>query len=116
MAVIVFPSLLAAAFNSAAINAGSSSSLSRSGGINNVKPLRRWKRSSRNFSWTTLSRSEQFVAQIMRALDLSIRSRANRSNSRSEEHTSELQSRFDLVCRLLLEKKKKKKTYYIQTY
>src|SRR5207249_5699380 len=28
--------------------------------------------------------------------------------SRSEEHTSELQSRFDLVCRLLLEKKKDK--------
>src|SRR5699024_12229097 len=27
--------------------------------------------------------------------------------SRSEEHTSELQSRFDLVCRLLLEKKKR---------
>src|SRR5699024_12188212 len=26
-------------------------------------------------------------------------------NTRSEEHTSELQSRFDLVCRLLLEKK-----------
>ena len=29
--------------------------------------------------------------------------------NRSEEHTSELQSRFDLVCRLLLEKKKKRK-------
>src|SRR5699024_12702803 len=29
-----------------------------------------------------------------------------RRPSRSEEHTSELQSRFDLVCRLLLEKKK----------
>src|SRR5699024_11354582 len=29
---------------------------------------------------------------------------------RSEEHTSELQSRFDLVCRLLLEKKKTKTT------
>src|SRR5699024_11464820 len=28
---------------------------------------------------------------------------------RSEEHTSELQSRFDLVCRLLLEKKKQKR-------
>src|SRR5437868_8102379 len=28
-------------------------------------------------------------------------------NKRSEEHTSELQSRFDLVCRLLLEKKNK---------
>src|SRR5687768_18306065 len=31
------------------------------------------------------------------------------SRSRSEEHTSELQSRLHLVCRLLLEKKKKKK-------
>src|SRR2546422_7191091 len=31
------------------------------------------------------------------------------SVSRSEEHTSELQSRLHLVCRLLLEKKKKKK-------
>src|SRR5207247_10065962 len=30
-----------------------------------------------------------------------------RQNTRSEEHTSELQSRVDLVCRLLLEKKKK---------
>src|SRR5690349_23369262 len=41
---------------------------------------------------------------------------------RSEEHTSELQSRRDLVCRLLLEKKKKQITYrflmtrYIQIY
>src|SRR5437660_1533389 len=31
---------------------------------------------------------------------------------RSEEHTSELQSRGHLVCRLLLEKKKKEKTYH----
>src|SRR2546421_9648449 len=39
---------------------------------------------------------------------------------RSEEHTSELQSRSDLVCRLLLEKKKKKnitgKTYTSNIY
>src|SRR5438105_12192009 len=43
------------------------------------------------------------------------RSRARRG--RSEEHTSELQSRVDLVCRLLLEKKKKKKreNKYIST-
>src|SRR5690349_11048437 len=34
---------------------------------------------------------------------------AAQPRSRSEEHTSELQSRRDLVCRLLLEKKKKKK-------
>src|SRR5690625_6240906 len=33
-------------------------------------------------------------------------SRASSSNRRSEEHTSELQSRGHLVCRLLLEKKK----------
>src|SRR5437868_11953919 len=32
-------------------------------------------------------------------------------NERSEEHTSELQSRFDLVCRLLLEKKKYNNIY-----
>src|SRR5690554_7479588 len=40
-----------------------------------------------------------------------VRRRRIRSVSpRSEEHTSELQSRPHLVCRLLLEKKKKKKT------
>src|SRR2546429_5334448 len=33
-------------------------------------------------------------------------------DSRSEEHTSELQSRLHLVCRLLLEKKKKHNTLY----
>src|SRR5699024_11899899 len=36
--------------------------------------------------------------------------RVRKANHRSEEHTSELQSRFDLVCRLLLEKKKTKTT------
>src|SRR5437867_13120408 len=34
---------------------------------------------------------------------------ADEMKQRSEEHTSELQSPYDLVCRLLLEKKKKKK-------
>src|SRR5438105_8897452 len=34
---------------------------------------------------------------------------AQAAQQRSEEHTSELQSRVDLVCRLLLEKKKKNK-------
>src|SRR5438094_1473456 len=33
---------------------------------------------------------------------------ASPARTRSEEHTSELQSPYDLVCRLLLEKKKKK--------
>src|SRR5699024_12201620 len=36
------------------------------------------------------------------------------SQPRSEEHTSELQSRFDIECRLLLEKKKTRDTKRIQ--
>src|SRR5690606_41110052 len=42
--------------------------------------------------------------------------RADRSRAgRSEEHTSELQSRENLVCRLLLEKKKIKKLYFLSS-
>src|SRR2546430_5772940 len=39
-----------------------------------------------------------------------------RSAERSEEHTSELQSQSNLVCRLLLEKKKKKQCTQILTH
>src|SRR5699024_12882695 len=39
-------------------------------------------------------------------VNLCIKRDFGNENNRSEEHTSELQSRFDLVCRLLLEKKK----------
>src|SRR2546427_10571545 len=38
-----------------------------------------------------------------------------KTNERSEEHTSELQSQSNLVCRLLLEKKKKKKNEHTRT-
>src|SRR5256885_5405560 len=38
----------------------------------------------------------------------------NRTEARSEEHTSELQSPCNLVCRLLLEKKKNKKGTHIK--
>src|SRR5699024_7979199 len=48
------------------------------------------------------SRSTSIAAQK----GLLIRNRIPLTDLRSEEHTSELQSRFDLVCRLLLEKKK----------
>src|SRR5260221_2369873 len=40
------------------------------------------------------------------------RRRYRHPSTRSEEHTSELQSHSDLVCRLLLEKKKKKKSMH----
>src|SRR2546421_1688982 len=42
-----------------------------------------------------------------RAAPLPARARVAEAGIRSEEHTSELQSRSDLVCRLLLEKKKR---------
>src|SRR5436309_10738388 len=60
------------------------------------------------FPYTTLFRST--VAPCL-ATPPSVASMIDRprSPSRSEEHTSELQSRENLVCRLLLEKKKKKK-------
>src|SRR5438067_8607234 len=44
------------------------------------------------------------LEDVVRAIDA-----VARGEHRSEEHTSELQSRFDLVCRLLLEKKKNKR-------
>src|SRR5437867_10454522 len=43
------------------------------------------------------------------------RARSRARPGRSEEHTSELQSPYDLVCRLLLEKKKEKKLELLTT-
>src|SRR5260370_14341129 len=61
------------------------------------------------FPYTTLFRSgedprQQFAAQAANAVTVADLVTA----FRSEEHTSELQSHLNLVCRLLLEKKKKK--------
>src|SRR5207253_10883155 len=47
--------------------------------------------------------------KILRGLSAQLTGAVLPDGSRSEEHTSELQSRGHLVCRLLLEKKKKKK-------
>src|SRR5207249_8581122 len=65
------------------------------------------------FPYTTLFRSlrqnilEEVAAAGAGAVAAAQRSRCHRApaHARSEEHTSELQSRFELVCRLLLEKK-----------
>src|SRR2546429_6490975 len=55
---------------------------------------------------TTLPESEEDVRQALTDIAHLVRyERAWRTSSRSEEHTSELQSRLHLVCRLLLEKK-----------
>src|SRR5699024_12122459 len=45
-----------------------------------------------------------YLSETLQSIQTEIKSEIK---ARSEEHTSELQSRFDLVCRLLLEKKKK---------
>src|SRR5215469_7367974 len=69
--------------------------------------MRRRPPRSTLFPYTTLFRSERRNAPANPSR-ISARSRVPiMPASRSEEHTSELQSRRDLVCRLLLEKKKK---------
>src|SRR2546422_5907959 len=81
------------------------------------------------FPYTTLFRSRKYphlFGARRRLRKKSKRKTAHRESSkinktflsdcdkfRSEEHTSELQSRLHLVCRLLLEKKKKKKNYIL---
>src|SRR5207253_2931388 len=47
-----------------------------------------------------------FIGKVAASLNTASASSLSRSQGRSEEHTSELQSRGHLVCRLLLEKKK----------
>src|SRR5256885_13327064 len=73
------------------------------------------------FPYTTLFRSETIVsgtAAPHKSLRLTILSFSRQiilpADHRSEEHTSELQSPCNLVCRLLLEKKKKKFTLHLQ--
>src|SRR2546430_4220560 len=66
------------------------------------------------FPYTTLFRSLERKRQELRDFGAAQRPTAERASElrqlgvRSEEHTSELQSQSNLVCRLLLEKKKKK--------
>src|SRR5690349_23252055 len=62
------------------------------------------------FPYTTLFRSRGCSKPSANTSALNPGGIFSSAPSRSEEHTSELQSRRDLVCRLLLEKKKKKKT------
>src|SRR2546430_5686747 len=66
------------------------------------------------FPYTTLFRSDVDFAGLAFGISEQLgdrvrrRRRIRQQDTRSEEHTSELQSQSNLVCRLLLEKKKKK--------
>src|SRR2546422_1839660 len=53
------------------------------------------------------TRTADIVGSILGVLTLTPYHYWKKTHARSEEHTSELQSRLHLVCRLLLEKKKK---------
>src|SRR5260221_7238649 len=57
-------------------------------------------------SWTASSAYRRPRRATLPLSPLALQRRSWRPPSRSEEHTSELQSHSDLVCRLLLEKKK----------
>src|SRR5256885_5619390 len=58
------------------------------------------------FPYTTLSDLSSRRHAAPRCCSISTMRKASRQGPRSEEHTSELQSPCNLVCRLLLEKKK----------
>src|SRR5947207_9890410 len=67
-----------------------------------LRPARR-----RLLKWrATSAAARRVVSAISASVAPRAQSRQTASASRSEEHTSELQSHSDLVCRLLLEKKK----------
>src|SRR5207253_3439445 len=67
------------------------------------------------FPYTTLFRSLNGWTELVQSfLDAENVTKGSSVGVRSEEHTSELQSRGHLVCRLLLEKKKKKKNNKIK--
>src|SRR5436190_7290753 len=72
------------------------------------------------FPYTTLFRSRSVRGRVRRTRPPCRRPRTSRprrlTRRRSEEHTSELQSHSDLVCRLLLEKKKQRQTGSVSTY
>src|SRR5437588_6981420 len=62
------------------------------------------------FPYTTLFRSIRFFPSFCFSSSFRLRVMSPQAEARSEEHTSELQSHSDLVCRLLLEKKKQSRT------
>src|SRR5207249_8954976 len=73
-----------------------------------ILPTHRIATRIHDFSWPAVRRHLEpwFAAEAFPFSNDAEKAAARKR--RSEEHMSELQSRFDLVCRLLLEKKKKK--------
>src|SRR5947207_10881192 len=83
-----------------------------------VQMIHVYVRSSKNFGLISIPKNVVFVALVILSIllprlfylvkkQMLLNLRLIHMLNRSEEHTSELQSHSDLVCRLLLEKKKK---------
>src|SRR5206468_11469610 len=81
----------------------------RSSDLRRFSPRRSARRSSASSAPTSSRSSSPASATTSAASARPPVDPADGPRRRSEEHTSELQSRSDLVCRLLLEKKKKNK-------
>src|SRR5256712_13717987 len=81
-------------------------SLSRMPSIKSLNSDSRWQMSG--FSNACRTRSDTLTGPGFNKI---MTRAAGVAETRSEEHTSELQSRSDLVCRLLLEKKKRTSSY-----
>src|SRR2546427_11566368 len=78
--------------------------------LHDALPILRAEKFSRHLEENAIFSPARSSGAIRISFDLKRRKRS--SALRSEEHTSELQSQSNLVCRLLLEKKKNKKTNY----
>src|SRR5690606_42163926 len=82
----------------------------RSSDLNTVSAVA-WISRSRDFKWRTSAReSRRRIAAATVVSKRSLCQGLSTKSMRSEEHTSELQSREKLVCRLLLEQKNKQHT------
>src|SRR2546422_3367903 len=72
------------------------------------RPIWRRARPKNCDAWACKSALQRRLNRSLAAASISTAEKRFTPRTRSEEHTSELQSRLHLVCRLLLEKKKKR--------
>src|SRR5438874_3420461 len=87
--------------------------------LHDALPISRpsWLAARMSRRWLPTNAAAPVVASRVHCTSGRTRCLARRRRGRSEEHTSELQSRRDLVCRLLLEKKKiKNQLLYTLTF
>src|SRR5699024_12153734 len=73
--------------------------------VETIEPNESKDQSDESTEQELINKLEQDIVRLQQEKDQIYNKMLRLQAERSEEHTSELQSRFDLVCRLLLEKK-----------